>query len=103
MKRQSLLASSVRLSCLAINGRGVMGPIVNAPIILDVGKTSRKSIKQIKRGQGKLMSDVQDAMAEVTASLGEQANGQQLVPVVLLYRRKSRRNKKSGGLLPLFL
>lgn len=77
------------------------GPIVNAPIILDVGKTSRKNIRQIKQGQGKLMDDVQDAMAEVTASLGDQANGQHLIPVVLLYRKKSRRNKK-GGVLPVF-
>ena len=79
----------------------VMGPIVNAPIILDVGKTSRKNIRQMKQGQGKLMADVQDAMAEVTAQLGEQANGQQLIPVVLLYRKKSKRNK-GGGVMPFF-
>jgi len=46
------------------------------------------------------MLDVQDAMAEVTASLGEKANGQQLVPVVLLYRKKSRRSKRGGGIFP---
>jgi hypothetical protein len=77
-----------------------MGPIVNAPIILDIGKTSKKNIRQAKQGQGKLMLDVQDAMAEVTASLGDKANGQQLVPIVLLYRKKARRNKRGGGIFP---
>ncbi len=78
-----------------------MGPILNAPIILDLGKTSKKNIRQAKQGQGKLMLDVQDAMTEVTASLGDKANGQQLVPVVLLYRKKNRRGRRGGGIFPV--
>jgi hypothetical protein len=78
-----------------------MGPIVNTPIILDVGKASRKNIRQMKEGRGKLMTDVQDAMAEVTTSLGAQAEGKQLVPVVLVYKQK-RRNRGGRGLFPLF-
>lgn len=78
------------------------GPILNAPIILDIGKARKKNIRDMKRGQGKIMADLQDAMAEVTLSLGDQADGKQLVPVVLLYRKKTRsRRKKGGGIFPM--
>jgi len=78
-----------------------MGAIVNAPIILDVGKASGKNIRQMKQGRGKLMTDVQDAMAEVTDSLGDQAEGKQLVPVILVYRKKAGRSKRGRGLFPV--
>lgn len=79
-----------------------MAPIVNSPIILDVGKTSRKNIKDLAQGCGKLVNDVQDAITEVTSSLGEQADGKQFVPVVLIYRKKQRRNKKRRGMKGMF-
>jgi hypothetical protein len=82
-----------------------MAPILNAPIIMDVGKTSRKKIRQLSRGGGKLSADVQDAVNEVTESLGDQAEGKQFVPVILLYqkkRRKSRRSRNGGGIFPAF-
>jgi hypothetical protein len=77
-----------------------MGAIVNAPIVLDVGKAKRKDIKNLEKGCGKIVVDVQDAVTEVTSSLGDQAEGKQFVPVVLVYRKKRRRNKKGNGLLP---
>jgi hypothetical protein len=82
-----------------------MGPVLNAPIILDLGKASRKNIRQMEEGRGSLIGDIQDAMAEVTASLGDQADGKQLVPVVLVYRKKTRRRRQGGrggggGLFP---
>lgn len=75
-----------------------MTATLNAPIIVDLGKASRKRVRQLKRGRGKLVADVQDALTEVTTSLGEEANGKQLIPVVLLYRRRGRRGR--GGLIP---
>lgn len=77
-----------------------MGPILNAPVILDLGKAKRKNIKQLRQGRGKLLGDVEDAMKEISASLGDQADGKQLVPVVLVYRKKAK--KKGGGLFPIF-
>ena len=76
-----------------------MTATLNAPIIVDLGKASRKRVRQLRQGRGKLLDDVQDALTEVSTSLGEQANGKQLVPVVLLYRRKGRRRGR-GGLIP---
>lgn len=79
-----------------------MAPIVNAPIILDVGRTGRRNIKDLEQGCGKLMNDVNDAITEVTTSLGEQADGKQFVPVVLLYRKKQRKNGRRRRLSSMF-
>jgi hypothetical protein len=73
---------------------------VNAPIILDIGKASRKNIRQMKKGHGKLIGDLEDAMSEVTDSLGEQGDGKQLVPVVLVYQKKRRGGRKGNGFFP---
>ncbi len=83
-----------------------MPAIVNAPIILDAGKTSRKNIREVRQGRGKIMDDVQDAVSEVTASLGDQADGKQLIPVILVYSKKRRRSgggggRRGGGLFPV--
>ncbi len=77
-----------------------MAATMNAPIILDLGKASRKKVRQLRNGRGKLLGDVQDAMSEVTSAMGEEADGKQLVPVVLIYRRKTRRKSRRGGMLP---
>jgi hypothetical protein len=79
-----------------------MEGVVNAPVIIDVGKASRKKVRRIKKGGGGLMNDIQDAMAEVKASIGSSAEGQQLVPVVLLYKKKRRKKSKRCGFPKLF-
>jgi Family of unknown function (DUF6200) len=78
-----------------------MTAALDVPIILDLGKASRKRVRQLKRGQGRLLEDVQDALTEVTATLGEQAEGKQIVPVVLMYRKRSRRKARGGGIVPI--
>jgi hypothetical protein len=76
-------------------------PVLNAPIIMEIGKAKKKDIRDVGRGQGKIMGDLQDAMAEVTASLGEQADGKQFVPVVLVYRKKRRSKRRGGRVFPV--
>jgi hypothetical protein len=82
------------------------GPVMNAPIILEVGKTKKRNIRDMERGQGKILADLQEAMVEVTATLGADAEGKQLVPVVLVYRRKAKKRRKrrggGGGFFPTF-
>jgi hypothetical protein len=77
-----------------------MAAVLNAPIILDLGKTKRKNIKDLKQGRGKLLGDIEDAMKEVSTSLGDQADGKHLIPVVLVYRKKAKRRR--GGFFPFF-
>jgi hypothetical protein len=65
-----------------------------APIVIDLGKEKKRRIKDLKRGQGKLMAEIAAVLNEVRASLGEESDGRQLVPVVIIYRKK---NKKKNG------
>jgi len=72
-----------------------------APIIVDLGKKRRKALKQLKRGDGRLLDEVEQVTAEVRAELGKDADAVELVPIILVYRRKVRRPK--GGLLASLL
>lgn len=64
---------------------------VTAPIIVSLGKKKRKTIKRLKRGKGPAMDEVMDVLDQVQATLGAQAEGKVLVPVVMIYQRKQRR------------
>jgi hypothetical protein len=61
------------------------------PIVINLGKQRRKRIKDLKRGRGVLMDEVMQTMAQVSGQLGGDANGKVLVPVVLIYREKTKR------------
>ncbi len=64
---------------------------VAAPIVVSLGKEGRKRIRRLKRGRGKLMTEVEHVMDQVRANFGEYAEDKVFVPVVLVYRRKQRR------------
>lgn len=68
------------------------------PVVIDAGKARRKQVRALKRGQGRLAGEVAQAMAEVRATMGAEAEGKELVPVVIIYRRKRKRR----GAFPLF-
>jgi hypothetical protein len=70
-----------------------------APIIIDLGKEKKGRIKDLKRGRGRLMAEIAGVINEVRAGLGEGADGHQLIPVVLIYKKKAkgRRNWTGGG------
>jgi hypothetical protein len=70
---------------------------VTQPIIVDLGKQRPKQIKRLKRGRGKLWAEVVDVIEEVGAQLGDDLEGKTIVPVVMVYRKKSKRK----GLNPL--
>lgn len=64
-----------------------------APIILDLGKKKRRALKDLKRGRGRLMDEVEQSLDEVRIGLGEEVKGKQIVPIVLVYKRKVKRKK----------
>lgn len=74
----------------------------NAPLILNMGKTKRKRIRQLKRGRGRLVDDVREALDQVSSELGAQASGKEIVPVVLIYRRKRKKRGRGNMFLPFF-
>jgi hypothetical protein len=68
-----------------------------APIIIDLGKEKKGRIKDLKRGRGRLMAEVAAVLNEVRAGLGDDAGNKQLVPVVLVYKKKNRRGGRNRG------
>ena len=63
------------------------------PVIVDLGKVKRKRIKQLKRGIGPLVDEVSDLVDAVCDRLGDEAEGKTILPVVILYRRKSQKKR----------
>ena len=77
-------------------------PTINpeiTPIIIDLGKEKPGRIKDLKRGRGKLMAEVAAVINEAQMNLGVDANNKEIVPVILIYRKK-RKRKRSGLALP---
>jgi hypothetical protein len=58
-----------------------------------LGKKKKKAIKRLKRGEGTAMDEVMDVVEQVQASLGEQASGKVILPVVVIYKQKSSRRR----------
>jgi Family of unknown function (DUF6200) len=63
------------------------------PIVLKVGKRKRRVIKDLKRGRGRLMDEVEQTLEEVRVGLGAEGERKELVPVVLIYREKDKKRK----------
>jgi len=57
-------------------------------IVIDLGKESRKKIKALKRGGGKLQREAAEATADLISRLGPEAVGKEFVPIVVVYTRK---------------
>lgn len=73
---------------------------ITPPIVVDIGKVSRKKIRRLKKGQGPLLDDVNEAVLQVQEQLGRESNGKEIVPVVILYRKEP---KKLSKCFPSFL
>ncbi len=72
--------------------------IAERPIVVNLGSARRKRIKELKNGTGKLVGKVRTAVELVAADLGHDAEGQTLLPVVVLYKEKvSYKKKRRGG------
>lgn len=69
---------------------------VTEPIIINMGKQRRKRIKRLLAGRGKLWSEVEGVIEEVSAQLGEDLEGKTIVPLVLVYRRRPNRKRARG-------
>jgi hypothetical protein len=71
------------------------------PIIIDLGKKRSKAIKAMKRGEGKLWDEVLDVVEEVKEMLDEDVDGKVIVPVVLVFEKKPKRQRLNKKLFPL--
>jgi hypothetical protein len=62
------------------------------PLVIDLGRQRAKKLKQFKQGEGELWDELQAVIEKVHAELGASADGKVLVPVVMIYERKSKRS-----------
>jgi hypothetical protein len=63
------------------------------PVIIDLGKQKASSLRELKKGEGKLWDEVLDVAEEVKEMLGGEAEGKVLVPIIMLYQEKSGRRR----------
>ena len=68
------------------------------PVIVDLGKISRKKAKQLKKGRGPYVDEVLPAIGRVKAGLGKEDGGVTGPTVVVLYEKK---RPKAKGLFRL--
>lgn len=66
-----------------------------APVVLDLGKRRRKQVRQLRRGEGKLLDDINGAVEELRTAGTLSATAQ---PVIVVVREKRR---KAKNLFPL--
>ena len=72
-----------------------MADTATKPIYLSVGRQDKKRIRRLKRGQGKLVDRVYDAIHAEPPGLQRDGN---VLPIVILVRKKDRRVRGLGGL-----
>jgi hypothetical protein len=63
------------------------------PVIIDLGKQKRATLKDLKQGEGKLWDEILDVVEEVKEMLGTDADGKVLVPIVMLYQERNSRRR----------
>lgn len=71
------------------------------PVIIDLGRQRPRSLRDLKKGEGKLWDEVLDVADEVKEMLGADAEGKVLIPVVMLYQQKSGRLNLGNVIFPL--
>ncbi len=75
-------------------------PDVQPPVVVDLGKKSRKKIKKLKSARGPLAAEVGAIVAETIAQMGDDAEGKTFVPVVMVYRKKPKKRPFPWTLWP---
>ncbi|PKN94079.1 MAG: hypothetical protein CVU44_06655 [Chloroflexi bacterium HGW-Chloroflexi-6] len=71
------------------------------PVIIDLGRQRPSSLRDLKKGEGKLWDEVLDVADEVKEMLGADAEGKVLIPIVMLYQQKSGRLNLGNVIFPL--
>ncbi|HEV2763522.1 MAG TPA: hypothetical protein VGV38_11140 [Pyrinomonadaceae bacterium] len=68
------------------------------PVVYDLGKRKKKYIRQLKNGRGELMAEVALAVEQVRSNLPEGQRDGQVIPVILIYKKKRKggKNKTSN-------
>lgn len=60
------------------------------PITVHLGKYTKRQLRKLDRGEGKVFDEVQAALEEVKVRLGSEANTKVLLPIVVIYKKKNK-------------
>ncbi len=60
------------------------------PVVVDLGAVKKKHIKRLRRGEGKLLPQIDEVLAVLKEELSDELGDRQLVPVVLVYEQKDK-------------
>lgn len=66
---------------------------VVTPVIVDMGKLSKKKLKTFKKGKGPLMDEVLEILESVALEMGEDATEKVFVPIVMVYEKKEKKKR----------
>jgi len=72
------------------------------PVVVDLGKVKRKRAKDLRKGKGKLYSEVLAAVEHVKSELGDEVDGKEVIPVVVLYEKKKKKSNRRFRLPVVF-
>ena len=64
-----------------------------SPLIIDLGKASRKKVKKLKESKGPLIHEVEDAIGETLKRLGKEIEGKRILRVVVIVEKKPRKRR----------
>jgi hypothetical protein len=70
------------------------------PIIIDLGSQKSSNLKELKKGKGKLWEEVLNVVEETKEMLGDEAKGKVIMPVIMIYQKKSRRQSLEKLIFP---
>lgn len=64
------------------------------PVVVEMGKLSSKKLKAFKKGEGPLVDEVIGVLGEVVDGIAGETEGRTLVPVVMVYEKKPKKNRR---------
>ena len=71
------------------------------PIIVDLGKQKASRLKDLKAGEGELWDEVLDVIEEVKEMVGADAADKVVLPIILIYEKKTPAQRIERLLFPL--
>ncbi len=77
------------------------GTEMSQPIIVDLGRQKSTKLKDLKAGEGELWDEVLDVVDQVKETLGNEASGKMLVPIIMIYEKRTAPVRIEKILFPL--
>ena len=75
----------------AETGAGQSGPL--PLVVIDMGRVRSQKIEDLKDGTGPLVDEIDETLARVQDHYADELKGKEILPVVLIYKRRVRRSR----------